>query len=65
VPYKITKWPTFAPPLWPHFAPPLTPYAKSLMAIPDMVAQDNIKTINMGLVLAPADFKAVYSVKAP
>jgi len=41
------------------------PYAKSLMAIPDMVAQDNIKTINMSLVLAPADFKAVYSVKAP
>ena len=24
-----------------------------------------MKSINMGLVLAPADFKAVYSVKAP
>jgi protein TorT len=41
------------------------PYIKSIQAIPDMVAQDNLKTINMGLVLAPADFKAVYSVKAP
>ena len=41
------------------------PYMKSLMAIPDMVAQSNIKSINIGLVLAPADFKAVYSVKAP
>lgn len=41
------------------------PYAKSLMAIPDMIAQSNLKSINMGLVLAPADFKAVYSVKAP
>jgi protein TorT len=41
------------------------PYAKSLMAIPDMIAQSNLKSINMSLVLAPADFKAVYSVKAP
>ena len=41
------------------------PYAKSLQAIPDMIAQDNLKTINMGLVLAPATFNAVYSVKAP
>src|SRR5437764_14788467 len=41
------------------------PYAKSLMAIPDMIAQSNLKQINMGLVLAPADFKAAYSVKAP
>jgi protein TorT len=41
------------------------PYMKSLMAIPDMVAQSNLKSINVGLVLAPADFKAVYSVKAP
>ena len=41
------------------------PYAKSLQAIPDMISQDNLKTVNMGLVLAPADFKAVYSVKAP
>jgi protein TorT len=40
-------------------------YYKSLMAIPDMVAQSNLKSINLGLVLAPADFKAVYSVKAP
>ena len=41
------------------------PYMKSLMAIPDMVAQSNIKSINIGLVLAPAHFKVVYSVKAP
>jgi protein TorT len=41
------------------------PYAKSLQAIPDMIAQDNLKTINMSLVLAPATFNAVYSVKAP
>src|SRR5580700_5182279 len=41
------------------------PYMKSLMAMPDMVAQSNIKSINVSLVLAPADFKAVYSVKAP
>jgi len=40
-------------------------YYKSLMAIPDMIAKSNLKSINMGLVLAPADFKAVYSVKAP
>lgn len=40
------------------------PYFKSLQAIPDMIAQDNLKTINMGLVLAPADFNAAYSVKA-
>ncbi len=33
---------------------------KSLMAVPDMIAQDNLKSIDMGLVLAPADFKAVY-----
>jgi len=41
------------------------PYYKSMEAIPDMIAQSNLKSINMGLVLAPADFKAVYSVKAP
>ena len=41
------------------------PDMKSLMAISDMVAQSNIKSINIGLVLAPAYFKAVYSVKAP
>ncbi|HUJ98410.1 MAG TPA: TMAO reductase system periplasmic protein TorT [Stellaceae bacterium] len=41
------------------------PYVKSAKAIPDMIAQDNLSKINMSLVLAPADFKAVYSVKAP
>ena len=41
------------------------PYMKSIKAIPDMIAQDNLKSINMGLVLAPANFNAVYSVKAP
>ena len=41
------------------------PYAKSLQAIPDMITQENLKTVNMGLVLAPANFTAVYSVKAP
>jgi protein TorT len=30
-----------------------------------MIAKSNIDKINMSLVLAPADFKAVYSVKAP
>ena len=40
-------------------------YVKSAKAIPDMIAKSNIDKINMGLVLAPADFKAVYSVKAP
>ncbi len=39
-------------------------YYKSLKAIPDMIAKNNLKSINMSLVLAPADFKAVYSVKA-
>ena len=38
-------------------------YVKSAKAIPDMVAKSNIDKINMSLVLAPADFKAVYSVK--
>jgi hypothetical protein len=41
------------------------PYARSLMAIPDIVAQRNVKQINMHLVLAPADFKAAYSARAP
>lgn len=41
------------------------PFVKSLMAVPDMIAQDNLKSIDMGLVLAPAAFKAVYQVKAP
>jgi len=40
-------------------------YVKSAKAIPDMIAKSNIDKINMSLVLAPADFKAVYSVKAP
>src|SRR6202023_1389751 len=38
-------------------------YVKSAKAIPDMIAKSNLDKINMGLVLAPADFKAVYSVK--
>lgn len=41
------------------------PYVKSAKAIPDMIAQSNLDKINMALVLAPADFKAVDSVKAP
>ena len=40
-------------------------YVKSAKAIPDMIAKSNIDKINMTLVLAPAEFKAVYSVKAP
>ena len=40
-------------------------YVKSAKAIPEMIAQDNLDKINIGLVLAPADFKADYSVKAP
>jgi protein TorT len=40
-------------------------YVKSAKAIPDMIAKSNLDKINMGLVLAPADFKAVFSVKAP
>jgi periplasmic protein TorT len=30
-----------------------------------MIGKDNMDKINLGLVLAPADFKAVFSVKAP
>jgi len=41
------------------------PYVKSAKAIPDMIAQDNLSKINMSLVLAPANFSAAYSVKAP
>ncbi len=37
-------------------------YVKSAKAIPDMIAKSNLDSINMGLVLAPADFKAEYSV---
>ena len=40
------------------------PYVKSAKAIPVMISKDNIDKINLGLVLAPADFKAVFSVKA-
>ena len=39
------------------------PYVKSVKAIPDMVGKDNLEKINLGLV-APSDFKAVFSVKA-
>jgi protein TorT len=41
------------------------PYVKSAKAIPVMIAKSNLDQINMSLVLAPADYKAVYSVKAP
>ncbi|MDQ0475211.1 TMAO reductase system periplasmic protein TorT [Labrys wisconsinensis] len=41
------------------------PYVKSAKAIPDMIGKDNLDKINIGLVLAPADFKAVFSVAAP
>jgi len=41
------------------------PYVKSAKAIPDMIGADNLSKIDMSLVLAPADFDAVYSVKAP
>src|SRR5271163_581992 len=40
-------------------------YVKSAKAIPEMIAKSNLDKINISLVLAPADFKAVYSVKAP
>ena len=40
-------------------------YVKSAKAIPDMVGKDNMDKINLALVLAPADFKAEFSVKAP
>jgi periplasmic protein TorT len=40
-------------------------YIKFSKTIPDMIARDNLDKINMSLVLAPAEFKAVYSVKAP
>ena len=38
-------------------------YVKSAKAIPDMISKSNLDKIKMSLVLAPADFKAVYSVK--
>jgi protein TorT len=40
------------------------PYIKFSETIPDMISKDTISNINMNLVLAPASFKAVYSVKA-
>jgi periplasmic protein TorT len=39
-------------------------YIKFAEPIPDMIAKDNLDKIDMSLVLAPADFKAVYSVQA-
>ena len=41
---------------------PVVKYSKT---VPDMVDQANLSKVNMSLVLAPANFKAVYSVKAP
>jgi len=38
-------------------------FMKFSKTIPDMIGKDNLDKINMSLVLAPADFKAVYSVK--
>jgi protein TorT len=40
------------------------PVIKYSETIPDMVDKEDISKINMSLVLAPSDFKAVYSVKA-
>jgi periplasmic protein TorT len=40
-------------------------YVKRAKSIPEAISKSNIDKINMSLVLAPADFKAVYSVKAP
>jgi len=40
------------------------PYIKFSMPIPDIIDKDNLDKINMSLVLAPASFKAEYSVKA-
>jgi protein TorT len=39
-------------------------YVKSAQAIPEAITKSNIDKINMDLVLAPANFKAAYSVKA-
>jgi protein TorT len=39
-------------------------YVKSAQAIPEAITKGNIDKINMDLVLAPANFKAAYSVKA-
>lgn len=40
------------------------PYMKYSQPIPDMIDKTDLSKINMSLVLAPADFKADYSVKA-
>jgi protein TorT len=40
------------------------PYIKFSMPIPDIIDKSNLDKINMSLVLAPASFKAEYSVKA-
>lgn len=40
------------------------PYIKSAQTIPSIIDKQDIGKINMGLVLAPASFKAEYSVKA-
>jgi protein TorT len=41
------------------------PYMKYSLTIPSIIDKANLDKINMSLVLAPADFKAEYSVKAP
>jgi len=38
---------------------------KYVAPIPSMIDKADLSKINMSLVLAPADFKAEYSVKAP
>ena len=38
------------------------PVMKFVKPIPDMISADNVSEINMGLVLAPADWTPVYSV---
>jgi protein TorT len=40
------------------------PYLKFGQPIPDMISKKDINQIDMSLVLAPADFKAVYSVRS-
>jgi len=40
------------------------PYIKYSQTIPSIIDKDNLDKINMSLVLAPASFKAEYSVKA-
>ncbi len=40
------------------------PYIKSSLTIPAIIDKEDLSKINIGLVLAPADFKAVYTVKS-